>query len=476
VGSGDRVARREITVAGFKTMSVEVNLDGSENLVFKGCPPAVMPYLQGELGTAARALARDGQAQLSHLLEAQLHEGTGRNDRAAALYEQAGDSESAIRLLLQVSDDHPDYASVCQRLADAYEREGHFELAAHKLQQAISAAGSGAQLAELYFRWADLLEKCDDLIGALDALQKASLEDPEYPNITTRIEILHKKISCEERSATEDGNTAPIAMNPSESRYDLIEQIGAGGMGVVFRARDRRLGREVALKRLPENLREHPTAVQLFLREARAAAALNHPNIVTLFDADEENGAFFITMELLKGKTLSAILRERTRLNVCNAATVTLQITEGLNYAHERRIVHRDIKPANLFFTYDRVMKIMDFGLAKMIEEVRRAATVLSGTPYYMAPEQSSGEASGPSAHIYALGITLYELLTARVPFRDGDVAQAHREATPPDPRSLVGNLPDALAELVLQMLQKRPDDRPTAAELLERLEPFTRS
>jgi tRNA A-37 threonylcarbamoyl transferase component Bud32 len=454
---------------------LDVDLGTSENLLFKGCPPAVEPYLHGDLSAASRALARDGQAEAARLLEARLHECGGRHERAAELYQQAGDTESAIRLLLQVPEGDPDYAEACEMLAATFAREGHLELAAEKIEQAIQAAGPGARLAGHYSRLAELLEQCDDLAGALEALRKLHSEDPDYPSLDTRIEGLRKRLSCEQSSEL-DGERSSLATDPLESRYEILEQIGAGGMGVVFRARDRRLGREVALKRLPENLREHPGAVQLFLREARAAAALNHPNIVTIFDADEEDGTFFITMELLVGKTLSAIVRQHGCLGARNTALVGRQIIEGLHYAHERRIVHRDIKPANLFFTSDRVLKIMDFGLAKMIEEVRRSATVLGGTPYYMAPEQSGGGAVGTQADIYALGVTLYELLTGRVPFRDGDVAYAHRHGTPPDPGSLVEGLPTALVELVLEMLQKAPDARPTAAQVGQRLQPFIRS
>jgi serine/threonine-protein kinase len=228
----------------------------------------------------------------------------------------------------------------------------------------------------------------------------------------------------------------------------------------------------VALKRLPDNLRENPTAVQLFLREARAAAALNHPNIVTLFDADQEaDGNYYITMEFLDGLPLDKILAKRGRLSARDAVRLAGQIATGLQYAHEQRIVHRDIKTSNLFFTRDRVVKIMDFGLAKMLEEVRRAATVIGGTPYYMAPEQATGENVDHRADLYAFGVTLYELVTGTVPFREGDVTWHHRHTPPPDPRTTVADLPDALAELVLQLMEKQPDGRPaSAAEVGARL------
>jgi serine/threonine-protein kinase len=258
-----------------------------------------------------------------------------------------------------------------------------------------------------------------------------------------------------------------VAGAPQESRYELLEEIGRGGMGVVYRARDRRLGRVVALKRLPENLRDHPTAVQLFLREARAAAALNHPNIVTLFDADQENDNYYITMELLEGLPFDAILRKQGQLTPRDVVRLGVQVAAGLQYAHEQRVVHRDIKTANLYFTNEKTVKIMDFGLAKMIEEVRRSTTVVGGTPYYMAPEQAAGESVDHRADLYAFGVTLFEMLTGRVLFGKGDVLYHHRHTPPPDPRSHAKDLPDPIAELVLRLLAKNPDDRyQTTAEV----------
>jgi serine/threonine-protein kinase len=274
-------------------------------------------------------------------------------------------------------------------------------------------------------------------------------------------------------------NAAPGGLaSPGESgRYEILGEIGRGAMGVVYKARDTRLGRVVALKRLPESLKEHPTAVRLFLREARAAAALNHPNVVTLFDAGEEAGAYYLTMEFLDGLPIDKILKSKGVLPPRAAAGLALQVAQGLEYAHGERIVHRDIKPSNLFFTRSRVAKIMDFGLAKMIEEVRRAATVIGGTPYYMAPEQAVGEAVDHRADLYAFGVTLFELVTGRVPFPSGDVTYHHRHTAPPDPREVRPGIPDALSELILALMEKAPGDRPaTTGEVVQRLAHLART
>jgi serine/threonine-protein kinase len=213
--------------------------------------------------------------------------------------------------------------------------------------------------------------------------------------------------------------------------------------------------------------------VQLFLREARAAAALSHPNIVTLFDADQEaDGSYYLTMELLEGFGLDSVLQKRGKLTPRDAVRIGVQIAKGLQFAHEKGVVHRDIKTANLFFTRDRVLKIMDFGLAKMSEEVRKAATVIGGTPYYMAPEQAVGGNVDHRADLYALGVTLFELVTGSVPFRDGDILHHHRHTPAPDPRTLEPAVPEALALLVLKLMEKAPEQRPaTTAEVVRALE-----
>ena len=360
VGSGDRVAELEVELSSHRTQSVEVELGGSGALLFRGCPPAVSPYVQGDLSGAARALEREGHAELARRLLDRWQESRGLTPSGDAAAKPDGDAGDAAR---------------------------------------IELADSG------------------------------------------------------------------------QSRYDILEQIGRGGMGVVFKARDRRLGRLVALKQLPENLREHPTAIQLFLREARSAAALNHPNIVTLYDADEENGKFFLTMELLEGQPLNQILRREERLSAHRCCQLGVQIAAGLQYAHEKRIVHRDVKTANLFWTRDKLLKVMDFGLARMLEEVRKSTTVIGGTPYYVAPEQIEGSSVDQRADLYAFGITLFELLTGGVPFREGDVLFHHRNSPAPDPRERVASLPDALAELIGRLLEKDPARRPqSAAEVGARL------
>jgi serine/threonine-protein kinase len=221
--------------------------------------------------------------------------------------------------------------------------------------------------------------------------------------------------------------------------------LGRGGMGIVYKADDTVLDRTVALKVLPESLKENPQALKNFLREAKSAAQLNHPNIVTVYDAGEQDGVYYIAMEYVDGNTLKDIIKRRGKIAPKGIVHVLSQMCEALAYAHEKKIVHRDVKTANTMWTKDRKAKIMDFGLAKVIEEVRNHTTVVSGTPFYMSPEQTLGKNVDQRSDLYSLA--------SRV--RDGDrnaavhggqsalPPRAHAAAAPAGARA---RLPDLLA------------------------------
>jgi serine/threonine-protein kinase len=306
-------------------------------------------------------------------------------------------------------------------------------------------------------RYAKLLAEADRPADALRVLEALRLRDPER-SLATRIEAVRKRAD-----ALTVPRAAPASPFPAAGRYEILAEIGRGGMGVVYRARDTRLDRVVALKRLSQHLRDHPRAVALLLQEARSAARLNHPNIVTVYDVDHEDGAYFITMELMEGQALDAVVQRRGKLTPKAAAWAGQHAAAGLAYAHERRIVHRDVKTANLFITRDRSLKIMDFGLAKMVEEVRRRASLIAGTPSYMAPEQAQGIEVDGRADLYALGVTLFELLTGALPFEKGDPAYHHLNTPTPDPRERAPDVPDAFAQLVMRLMAKEPAQRPAA-------------
>ena len=379
---------------------------------------------------------------------------------------ERGDTSRALRNLQQVDARSPDYAEACRLAAETLCRLGKPELALNKAEEAMTFGGPETTTPDRQIWFADLVSKAGRPDRALHLLEELRERAPTFEGLTTRIEELRKAVS---RVRRQGDHTQPVQLFDDSSRYELREQIGSGGMGVVYRAHDRRLGRDVALKRMPDNLKDHPRAVDLFLREARAAAALNHANITTVYDVDVESGVYFLTMELLKGSTLSDLLRARGKLQALDALRLGLQTCSGLAYAHTNRIVHRDIKSSNLFLTEERVVKIMDFGLAKMLEEVRRATTIIGGTPYYMAPEQAAGESVDARADLYAFGVTLFELVSGSRPFEEGDVTWHHKHTPAPDPRTRGAEVPESFAALILALLAKDPAARPASAEAVGR-------
>ncbi len=262
-----------------------------------------------------------------------------------------------------------------------------------------------------------------------------------------------------------------LAVGDTIGKYHLVAELGRGAMGLVYRARDTKLEREVALKIISDELRSHPVAMQLFLDEAKALAQLNHPNIVGVYDQSEEMGVTYMVMELVEGHTLEEILAQRGRLPVSEALEIIDQLCAGLAYAHERKVIHRDIKPANIFVTEDRTVKLGDFGLARVMREIAIRRTEIRGTPLYMAPEQVTGTDIDRRADLYAVGCTLFEMLTGAPPFTDGDIMFQQLHAAPPRPSSKVGGLPPALDALVLSCLEKDRRARIDSATLIrERL------
>ena len=256
-------------------------------------------------------------------------------------------------------------------------------------------------------------------------------------------------------------------------RYEIIARIGAGGMADVYKAQDHKLNRLVAVKVMKAEFREDTGFVQRFQKEAQAAAKLSHPNVVNVYDVGEDRGLYYIVMELVEGITLKNYIQKKGKLSVKEATSIAIQVSLGLEAAHNRGIIHRDVKPQNIMISTDGKVKLSDFGIAKAMNSNTITANVM-GSVHYSSPEQVRGGISDAKSDIYSLGITMYEMVTGRVPF-DGDstvsIAIKHLQEEMVSPSRYTPDLPYSLEQIILKCTQKNPERRyHNVGELIEDL------
>ena len=259
------------------------------------------------------------------------------------------------------------------------------------------------------------------------------------------------------------------------SRYQLLERLGSGGMADVFRARDTMLERYVAIKVLHEDYSNNSAFQERFRQEARSAANLSHPNIVTVHDFGLDHGQLFIVMEHVPGKDLKTILRQRGRYTIEEAIPLIVQACAGIGYAHRAGLVHCDVKPHNMLVTPDGRLKVTDFGIARALSTIQpdERVDVVWGSPQYFSPEQAAGEALSPASDVYSLGVVLYEMLAGALPFNaptSGELARLHQEMQPIPLNEYIPDIPSALEEIVMKVLSKEPSARYRTADQLGRV------
>jgi tetratricopeptide (TPR) repeat protein len=407
------------------------------------------------------ALAGDIERESEMLVKA------GEFLRAGEIEIAGGRIDDSIAALQQVVPEHADFVAASALLGEIFRERGMIPLALKKLTQATESQEISRGNVKAFYALARCYESNEEARQATDLYEKILAFDFNYEDVSTRLEETRKQAETELAATGEPR----LSASGRAGRYKVLGTLGRGGMGVVYKAQDTVLDRVVAFKVLPDSLQENPQALKNFLREAKSAASLNHPNIVTVFDAGEQDGLYYIAMEFVDGNTLKDIVKHRGKISAGGIVHVLIQMSEALAYAHDNKIVHRDIKTANTMWARDRKAKIMDFGLAKVIEEVRNHTTVVSGTPYYMSPEQTLGKNVDHRTDIYSLGVSVFEMATGRLPFVEGNLPYHHVHTPTPDPREIDPEVPELLVDIIMRCMKKDPSERfQSAREILTQL------
>lgn len=309
-------------------------------------------------------------------------------------------------------------------------------------------------MAELLFRHG----KNEEAVKCLEHLRELGLMTDE---LETKLEELQRRGGSNELLAAATG---ALGM-PLHARYDFIDKIGEGGNGVIYRAQDKMLGRVIAIKMIGQTALPSDIAKKFFMREAQTAAALNHPGIVTIYDLGELDGLMYIAMELIEGESLAdKLAAAKGIMPAFSVIPLIAQLCGALEYAHDKGVIHRDVKLENVMVTTDGDVKLMDFGLAKALQETPDKSLVITGTPLYMSPEQIMGGQADHRTDLYALGVMVFRLLTGQWPFFDGNILEMHREAPVPDPCEINPELPAGFTAIMQKTMAKLPDDRYSSA------------
>ncbi|MBI2472031.1 MAG: protein kinase [Planctomycetes bacterium] len=361
------------------------------------------------------------------------------------------DKENAISLFQKVAKSETPYKSeaLC-RIGLSFLSKGMVELADENFNRIRESNISEDKKVEMLYQIGNAYEEKGICDKARDAYRQILSYDIKYKDVAQRIERLPSNPLINKK----DKNQRKL-----EDRYDQIEKIGAGGMGSIFRAKDKILGRFVALKVIREDFMSNTEATHRFIREAQSASALQHPGIVTIFDICVGE-PMYIAMEYVDGGNLRDKLNKRP-MSVQEFLGIAIEICDALDAAHSKGIIHRDIKPENIMLTKDGQIKITDFGLACInnASKMTMAGQIL-GTPLYMSPEQIKGRPVDNRSDIYSLGIVFYESLTGRVPFPHGDIGYCHIHETPTLPSLLNPDIPNELEKIIIKSIEKNPEDR----------------
>lgn len=441
--------------------------------------------LKGEGLRAARLYLKAGKLNkaIDQLIAA------GDRLAAARLLRRIGNSARALDILESVEKTSQQYQDATLLASSILEEHQRFPDAVNLLATLLNHVGYTDDTLQILYRAVDLQIHVGDIKGAVASLESAKRAGVDTPSIDEQLMLLRDqpgdslveppktpmRAQVSSRSASR-GSTTTIGF-PQSDRYALKRKLARGGHGILFLVHDHKLGQEVVLKLLHSESLPSALARKYFIREAKTASSLTHPSIVRVFDYGELHGRPYIAMEFVDGLNLLELqdpparpLTLQQKLGICS------QLCDALTYAHGKSIIHRDIKMENVMVNRRWQVKLMDFGLAKALDENPDRSLLIVGTPYYMSPEQIVGDYLDHRTDIYSMGVLMYRLFTGHLPFDadSGEILSAHRFVAPKDPREYLPDLPLPLAVTILKCLEKNSDRRfQHAAHVAAQLKPL---
>ena len=400
------------------------------------------------------------------------YEKAGLHSRSGLMYAHGQRYENAVVMLQKVPEDDKEFDVSRALLGRCFYELHDYAHCAATLENHLMGKRVDKGNMDYFFMLALAKEQLGALQESRDILYKIGAVDQTFRDLDQRISSIDSRISLmgsklgatpiPQGSTGGTGDQAVMSMvqNTLGERYDITGELGRGGMGVVYKAKDKQLDRIVALKFLGTLVDNNEEYRQRFVREARTAAKINHPNIVAIYDISASEGKAYIAMEFIDGPNLHTLIKKKGKLEVREALNYMGQACSALFAIHGSGIVHRDIKPENIVLAKGGLVKLMDFGLAKSEDHRLTKSNVVMGTPCYMAPEQAMGKDVDARADIYAMGLVLYEMLTGKVLFLDGDVVKRQITEVPKKLSELVEGIPPELDAIASKCLEKKPEDR----------------